>query len=90
MIYEQVFADIVNDLTHLSGRSVNEDILDRTGEFSVRSLATNDNESDCEGSICSLLEALLGVQFSRGINITCTLGSVAEENGVIYLFLVSE
>ncbi|KAF8452201.1 hypothetical protein L210DRAFT_2018421 [Boletus edulis BED1] len=90
-IYEEVFADIVDDLARLEDLPDNQDILDEIGDFAVQSVQTYSNRSERESSLYPLIETLLGVdRMIRNVDddyIFTDMKShaVAKEKDAIYL-----
>lgn len=86
-IYEEVFAEMVDDIACLSSRPDNEDILAKLSELAVRSLEIYDSDSQRESALYPLIESLLGVQLERRgpSSATVKTGASVEENGAIYL-----
>ncbi|KAF8558359.1 hypothetical protein OG21DRAFT_1380524, partial [Imleria badia] len=92
-IYEEVFADIVDDLDHLSDLPDNEDILAEIGKFTTNSLKIYDSNSECSSAVYSLVGSLLGVDLVTKLippYVDVKSGVVAcEQNNAIYLHIQS-
>lgn len=89
IIYEQIFADIVDDLAYLSDRPDNVDILAKIGELATKSVATYDSVSERTHAVYPLIENLLDIELTTTSEsaVAAKSDAVALENGAIYLHL---
>ncbi|KAF8123602.1 hypothetical protein EV363DRAFT_1356234 [Boletus edulis] len=86
-IYEEVFADIVDNLTHLSDIPDDEYVLAKTGEFVKNALDVYLCEAERESSVHALVETLLDVELRTCVPTsipTMESDAVVEENGAIF------
>lgn len=92
-IYEEVFADVIDDLACLSDHPVNEDILTEIGGLVVKSLGIYDSASERENVMSPLIESLLGVKLTSDAHTSISpleakkSDAIIPENGAIYLHL---
>ncbi|KAF8130575.1 hypothetical protein EV363DRAFT_1332352 [Boletus edulis] len=89
-IYEEVFADIADDLAHLEDLpDSNQDILDEIGDFANQSLETYSSTFERESTLYHLIETLLGVEMIRNEDYSTFTDvkrhAVAKERDAIYL-----
>ncbi|KAG6372710.1 hypothetical protein JVT61DRAFT_7477 [Boletus reticuloceps] len=91
-IYEEVFADIADDLAHLEDLpDTNQDILDEIGDFANQSLQTYSSTFERESTLYHLIETLLGVEMIRNEDYSTFMDmkrhAVAKERDAIYLYV---
>ena len=93
-IYEEVFADIVEDLARLQNRPENEEVMRHTGEIARDTLGMPDSEDSHEDWMSLHIEHLLGLGYNdmtrpddvisrRTTGLRCD--GVFRGNGAIYL-----